>query len=230
MYCPPGLRSAVSGVGRAIRSKSSIVEFDAGLVRERQQVQHGVGRSAAGGDGGDRVLERLAGDDVAGAEAARAARPSRAGRPRWRPALCGSRPGPSRAHRARCPALRTPWPSCWPCTGRRKRRRRARRASSRSASSSSVILPAAWAPTRLEDVLDRDVAGPRAGRARSSRRRASRSGTSSARERHHRAGDRLVAAATGDDGVEQVAAATSSIQSAITSRLTSEGLMPSCPS
>ena len=34
------------------------VQLDAGLVGDRQQVQHGVGRAAAGGHAGDRVLQR----------------------------------------------------------------------------------------------------------------------------------------------------------------------------
>ena len=38
---------------------------DAGLAGQGEQVEHGVGRAAAGGDAGDRVLERLAGQDVA---------------------------------------------------------------------------------------------------------------------------------------------------------------------
>ena len=44
------------------------VELDARLARDRQQVQHAVGRAAAGGDAGDRVLQRLLGDDVARAQ------------------------------------------------------------------------------------------------------------------------------------------------------------------
>ena len=39
-------------------------ERDSHLARHRQQVQHGVGRSAGAGDAGDRVLERGAGQDV----------------------------------------------------------------------------------------------------------------------------------------------------------------------
>ena len=46
------------------------VELDAGLVGDRQQVQDAVGRAAAGGDRGDRVLEPGLGDDVARALAA----------------------------------------------------------------------------------------------------------------------------------------------------------------
>src|SRR6056297_1143459 len=40
------------------------VEVDPGLVGERQQVQHGVGRTTEGGGDGDRVLERLLGHDL----------------------------------------------------------------------------------------------------------------------------------------------------------------------
>ena len=46
---------------------------------------------------------------------------------------------------------------------------------------------------------------------------------------HRRAGHRLVAADEADETVEQVAAATSSMESAMTSRLTSEAFMPSVP-
>ena len=50
-------------------------ERHAHLARDRDQVQHGVGRAAGGGHGGDGVLERVAGDDAATAGARRAARP-----------------------------------------------------------------------------------------------------------------------------------------------------------
>ena len=50
-----------------------------------------------------------------------------------------------------------------------------------------------------------------------------------AADRHGRAGAGLVAADEADEAVEQVAAATSSIESATTSRLTSEAFMPSVP-
>jgi hypothetical protein len=41
------------------------VERDAGFAGHGEQVQDAVGRAAGGGDGEDRVLDRLAGDDVA---------------------------------------------------------------------------------------------------------------------------------------------------------------------
>ena len=47
-----------------------MVERHAGFVGQREQVQHRVGRAAAGDDAGDRVLERLAGEDVARPDAA----------------------------------------------------------------------------------------------------------------------------------------------------------------
>ena len=40
-------------------------QLDARFPRDRQQVQHGVGRSAGRRDDGDRVLDRLPRDDVA---------------------------------------------------------------------------------------------------------------------------------------------------------------------
>ena len=47
---PPGLRSASSGTARADAIEVVDVERHAGLARDRQQVQHGVGRAAGGGD------------------------------------------------------------------------------------------------------------------------------------------------------------------------------------
>ena len=41
------------------------LQLDAGLAGDREQVQHPVGRAAGGADAGDRVLQRLAGDDPA---------------------------------------------------------------------------------------------------------------------------------------------------------------------
>ena len=99
-------------------------QVDLGLVGDREQVQHRVGRAAERHHDGDRVLERLAGEDVAGGDAAAAAsrrRPRRtAGRSRpaagrWRAAR--------RCRAATCPAPRRRWPSCSPCTCRRRRPR-----------------------------------------------------------------------------------------------------------
>ena len=64
-YRPLGLRSASTGTRWPMRVKSSSASLHAGGVRDRQQVQHGVGRAAERDDRGDRVLERLAREDVA---------------------------------------------------------------------------------------------------------------------------------------------------------------------
>ena len=113
-YWPPGLRSHSSGVCSLIRSKSSIDSSTPDLVGDREQVQHAVGRAAAAGDRGDRVLEALAGDDVARALAAlehvHHESPGVARRPS---ALRGSVAGHHReAGRRDARAPRTPSPSC----------------------------------------------------------------------------------------------------------------------
>ena len=61
----------VGDVGRAPHDLGDVVqgEADAGFVGDRRQVQRGVGRAAGGADDDGGVLERLAGDDVARAEA-----------------------------------------------------------------------------------------------------------------------------------------------------------------
>ena len=90
------------------------VELDAGLAGEREQVQDAVGRAAAGGDRGDRVLQPLAGDDVARALAAgEDVHDQRAGTPA-RPGSCPRRRrGPSRSPSGSGRAPRRPSPSCW---------------------------------------------------------------------------------------------------------------------
>ena len=90
------------------------VERHLRFVGDGEQVQHGVGRAAGGGDGGDGVLERVARDDLprphaalqhvhhhgAGARAPR--RPCRRRSPEcWR------------CRTARCRGSRTRSPSCW---------------------------------------------------------------------------------------------------------------------
>ena len=64
-YRPPGLQIAQQR--RALADAVEVVDrqLDAGLVRDGEQVQHAVRRSAAGRDRGDRVLEALARDDLA---------------------------------------------------------------------------------------------------------------------------------------------------------------------
>ena len=56
--------SASTGVRAAIRSKSSIVNVEAELARDRQQVQEAVGRAARGDDRRGGVLDRLPRDDL----------------------------------------------------------------------------------------------------------------------------------------------------------------------
>src|SRR4029078_8920085 len=105
-YLPPGCRLPISGVrantsatsssvkrmagscARDPRADVGAVEADAGLVRDRRQVEARVGRAAGRGDRGGGVLERLARDEVArqwpavahdlGGAPARAARPRQA--------------------------------------------------------------------------------------------------------------------------------------------------------
>ncbi len=67
---PPGLRLATIGVRSATRSKSSSVELDAELARDRDQVQHAVRRAARGGHAGGGVLERGARDQLRGPQVA----------------------------------------------------------------------------------------------------------------------------------------------------------------
>ena len=58
------------GTRAATRLKSSSVEIDLRLVRDGQQVQHRVGRTAERVDDRDGVLERLLGQDLAGPDVA----------------------------------------------------------------------------------------------------------------------------------------------------------------
>src|SRR5579883_3042219 len=59
-----GLQIAEQRNARANLVEVIDVEIDADFVRNREQVQDGVGRSAAGGDAGDGVLDRIARDDL----------------------------------------------------------------------------------------------------------------------------------------------------------------------
>ena len=64
----PAERLEVAEVRDLVADAVEVVEgqLDLGLVGDREQVQHGVGRAAEGHGDGDRVLERLLGQDVAG--------------------------------------------------------------------------------------------------------------------------------------------------------------------
>ena len=62
----------VADEGRALGDAVEVFhgERDVELVRDGDEVQDGVGGAAGGGDGGDGVLDGLAGDDLRGLEAA----------------------------------------------------------------------------------------------------------------------------------------------------------------
>ena len=68
-------RLQVADVRHLVADAVEVVEgeLDLGLVRDREQVQHDVGRAAERHGDGDRVLERLLGEDVAGRDARGAA-------------------------------------------------------------------------------------------------------------------------------------------------------------
>ena len=81
----------------------------------------------------------------------------------------------------------------------------------------------------FEHVLNGDVAAVRSVPAQSIRRREATPGNIEPGERHRRARDRLVTADQDDEGIERLPRATSSIESAMTSRLTSDARMPGEP-
>ena len=60
----------MKGVCSEMRSKSSHGERDVELARDGDEVQDGVGAAAGSADGGDGVFDGLAGEDLAGREAA----------------------------------------------------------------------------------------------------------------------------------------------------------------
>ena len=60
---PPGCMSPIERGPVGDRPEVVDVERDAVLVGDRQQVEHAVGRAAGGGDAGDPVLERVPGHD-----------------------------------------------------------------------------------------------------------------------------------------------------------------------
>ncbi len=89
-------------------------ELDPHLGRHREQVQDAVRRAAAHGDDGDGVLEALAGDDLARAQAPAQHVRARAGRrPPPHRSCADRRRAPWQSRPARCRAPRRPSPSCW---------------------------------------------------------------------------------------------------------------------
>ena len=187
------------------RDRVEVVEDErhAGLARDREEMQDGVRRAARGGDGRDRVLEGGAREDLRRREAVgEALHDEPAGGARDR-GLRGIRRGHVvRAHRR-------------DAEERERRRHRVRgelaaaRARARAGARLDVAEPGLGEHPRgvrahgLEDVLDRDVLPVHApGLDRPSVERDGRE--VEAREGHDRAGDRLVAAREGDDGVEGV--------------------------
>ena len=57
----------IGDIGRAVENLADVeeIEFDAAFMRDRRQVQRGIGRTAGGGDDRRGILQSLAGDDIA---------------------------------------------------------------------------------------------------------------------------------------------------------------------
>ena len=181
MYSPAGLEVAAQLRGlAAMRSKSSMSRSTPASRGDGEQVQHGVGRAAAGGDArrsrsrATRVVMRSLGRRPR-RRTSMTSRPASSATSPWSASWAGTI---ERAHRARCPCtskaiaivLAVNWPPQAPAPGQA------------SSSSSRELLVGHLAggvgADGLEDVLDRDVVAVEAAGRRSSRRRASRPGTS----------------------------------------------------
>ena len=204
-YLPLGRRSA--STGHALADAGEVVErqLDAGGVRDRQQVQHRVGRAAQRDHHGDGVLEGLARHDaprrqavgsISRAPPRRRGGSHRASRPTSPPApSCSAGSCPS-ASIAEAIVLAVYMPPQEPAPGKA--------CCSTSASSASVILPAACWPTASNtETMSHRLAAPvpgQDGAAVDEDRRAIQPG-----ERHQAAGHVLVAAADGDQAVEALA-------------------------
>ena len=182
------------------------VELDARLVGDREQVQDEVGGAARHRPCGDRVLERLAGDDV-GRRAALLEHlehePAAVLRDLALPAVLG---GHHRASHRRDPKH----------LERHRHRVGGELAAAGAGAGARVVLEVeqvvvaevtgGMGADALEDVLDRHVlAAPAPGRDRAAVEHQARH-VAQPGERHHAAGDRLVAARQRDQGVEHVAA------------------------
>ena len=138
----------VADEGRALGDVVEVVhgERDVELARDGDEVEHGVGAAAGGGDGGDGVLDGLAGEDFARLICLRAS--SMTMRPASRLAACfsGDMAGTPVSWMGEMPrnspamamVLAVNWPPQAPGPGQA--------AASRASSWSSLILPAACEP------------------------------------------------------------------------------------
>ena len=197
---PPGLRSMI-GPMRWPRSKVSRSRSSPPCARDREQVQHGVGRSARRSDGGNGVFERA---------------PGRCARRQSRrissticaPAVLAGRTGGVERRKARAAKRRQSGNSQaaaivfavnW------LRTRRARTGAILQVGQLSVAdASRCVGADRFVDVLNRDVLTVHAAGAIDPP--AARAGDVEPRERHRGARHRLVSRDQGDDAVEQVAA------------------------
>ena len=204
---PPGLRSASSRHLAADPIEVVDGQRQARLARDGQQVQHGVGRAAAGERRPRSRFRSTARVMICfGVRLRLAAGPSRAG-PAWRPtsafagSVAGTEPLPIGAMPRNSIAIAivfaVNWPPQAPAPGHAW--------SSRSFSSRVGHLAGRVRADALVDVLNRDVVALEASR-RDRPAVEHQARHAQPRHRHRRARDRLVAAAERDDGVEAVAA------------------------
>ena len=131
-YLPLGRRSHRYGTRSLIVWKSAIANGHVDRPGHGQQVEHGVRRSAQGHHQRDRVLERLAGHDVAGLDVLFETDAKWPGRRGGILQACPDpRPATTRCRAGSCPSPQWPRPWCWRCTCRRTPRRRGRRGAPR---------------------------------------------------------------------------------------------------
>ena len=109
-------RREVADVGRALADDVEVVDGkrNAHFARDGEQMQHGVGGTAAGGDAGDGVLDRFAGDDLRRAAiGADGIHQNAAGFARGGVLVFAMWRERRRAEWARCRESRRSWPWCW---------------------------------------------------------------------------------------------------------------------
>ncbi len=124
-YLPLGLRSARYGTRSLTLLEVVDRQLDADRAGHGDQMQHGVGRAAERHHQHHRVLERLAGHDVARLEVEFQQMCGSRRRPGGIPRACSDpRPASTSCRGATCPSPRWRRPSCWPCTCRRRLPRR----------------------------------------------------------------------------------------------------------